>query len=187
MPLWFLSACMQSQLSMCTYINLSTLHLAISKRQKWRDQTPPTPHPSVKKRTKICFSKCSIRTVRNAFLAYQAPAHMSLFFTLWHPGTAAPFQFQQSRSNHLVRKELQQHLYQHQQQLQGYTDYIQRNAHHLLALVVDKPVEQPQTAEMTITAKEFERLGLLLRPAETQGSDPGSPMEISPTPFAGLP
>lgn len=53
--------------------------------------------------------------------------------------------------------------------------------------MVDNPVEQPQTAEMTITAKEFERLGLLLRPAESQGSDQGSPMEISPTPFTGLP
>ena len=84
-----------------------------------------------------------------------------------------------------MRKELQQHLYQHQQQLQGYTDYIQRHAHDLLSLVVDKPVDQHNTADMTISAREFERLGLLLRPAEHQGSERGSPMEISPTPFTG--
>ena len=85
-----------------------------------------------------------------------------------------------------MRKELQQHLYQHQQQLQGYTDYIQRHAHQLLSLVVDNPVEQPNTADMTISAEEFERLSLLIRPATNQESDQGSPMEISPTPFTGL-
>lgn len=98
---------------------------------------------------------------------------------------AAHFQFQQSRSNHLVRKELQQHLYQHQQQLHGYIDYVQRHSHQLLTLVVDNPSQDPNAAEMSVSAKEFDRLGLLLRPADNHNSDQGSPMEISPSPFTG--
>ncbi|DBB07821.1 TPA: hypothetical protein ACH3X3_009230 [Trebouxia sp. C0006] len=98
-------------------------------------------------------------------------------------GSPAHFQFQQSRSNHLVRKELQQHLYQHQQQLHGYIDYVQRHSHQLLTLVVDNPSQDPNAAEMSVSAKEFDRLGLLLRPADNHNSDQGSPMEISPSPF----
>lgn len=98
---------------------------------------------------------------------------------------AAHFQFQQSRSNHLVRKELQQHLYQHQQQLHGYIDYVQRHSHQLLTLIVDDPTQDPHSAESQVSAKEFDRLALLLRPADPQQSDPGSPMEISPSPFTG--
>ena len=99
---------------------------------------------------------------------------------------AAHFQFQQSRSNHLVRKELQQHLYQHQQQLHGYIDYVQRHSHQLLTLIVDDPTQDPHSAESQVSAKEFDRLALLLRPADPQQSDPGSPMEISPSPFTGM-
>lgn len=98
---------------------------------------------------------------------------------------AAHFQFQQSRSNHLVRKELQQHLYQHQQQLHGYIDYVQRHSHQLLTLVVDNPTQDPHSPDTQVSAKEFDRLSLLLRPADQQHSDPGSPMEISPSPFTG--
>lgn len=98
---------------------------------------------------------------------------------------AAHFQFQQSRSNHLVRKELQQHLYQHQQQLHGYIDYVQRHSHQLLTLIVDNPTQDPHSAETQVSAKEFDRLALLLRPADSQHSDSGSPMEISPSPFTG--
>ena len=97
---------------------------------------------------------------------------------------AAHFQFQQSRSNHLVRKELQQHLYQHQQQLHGYIDYVQRNSHQLLTLVMDRPTQDPDIAETTISAREFDRLGLLLKPADSPKDD-GSPMEISPSRFTG--
>jgi len=98
---------------------------------------------------------------------------------------AAHFQFQQSRSNHLVRKELQQHLYQHQQQLHGYIDYVQRHSHQLLTLIVDNPTQDTHPAEATVSAREFDRLGLLLRPADNPSSDQGSPMEISPSPFTG--
>ncbi|DBB03885.1 TPA: hypothetical protein ACH3X1_012971 [Trebouxia sp. C0004] len=95
----------------------------------------------------------------------------------------SPAHFQQSRSNHLVRKELQQHLYQHQQQLHGYIDYVQRHSHQLLTLVVDNPSQDPNAAEMSVSAKEFDRLGLLLTPASNHNSDQGSPMEITPSPF----
>ena len=107
---------------------------------------------------------------------------MTLIDTSFVP--AAHFQFQQSRSTHLVRKELQQHLYQHQQQLHGYIDYVQRHSHQLLTLVVDNPTQDPDLAETTISAREFARLGLLLRPADN-ARDQGSPMEISPSPFTG--
>ena len=98
---------------------------------------------------------------------------------------AAHFQFQQSRSNHLVRKELQQHLYQHQQQLHGYIDYVQRHSHQLLTLIADDPTQDPHSADTKVSAKEFDRLALLLRSADNQNSEQGSPMEISPSPFTG--
>ena len=47
--------------------------------------------------------------------------------------------FQQQKSNHLVRKELQAHLSAHQQMLAGYTDYIKRHTHVLLQLVLNDP------------------------------------------------
>ena len=47
--------------------------------------------------------------------------------------------FQQQKSNHLVRKELQAHQSAHQQMLAGYTDYIKRHTHVLLQLVLNGP------------------------------------------------
>ena len=52
---------------------------------------------------------------------------------------ACAVHFQQQKSNHLVRKELQAHLSAHQQMLAGYTDYIKRHTHVLLQLVLNNP------------------------------------------------
>lgn len=60
----------------------------------------------------------------------QQEAEMSL----WHA-----VHFQQQKSNHLVRKELQAHLFAHQQLLAGYTDHIKRHTHALLQLVLNNP------------------------------------------------
>jgi hypothetical protein len=57
--------------------------------------------------------------------------------------------FQQQKSNHLVRKELQAHLSAHQQMLAGYTDYIKRHTHVLLQLVLNNP----QVREMLLNRR----------------------------------
>lgn len=103
--------------------------------------------------------------------------------------------FQHSRSNQLVRKELQQHLYQHQHLIQAYTDHLQRHTHQMLALVLNtpsaaSPTNQPQQQQQqsTVTAAEFDRLALLLKVPTLEAAsddDGGSPMQISPTPFTG--
>ncbi|KAK9824118.1 hypothetical protein WJX72_007884 [[Myrmecia] bisecta] len=93
--------------------------------------------------------------------------------------------FQHSKSNHMVRKELQAHLHQHQGLLQGYTDYLQRHTHSLLPLLLNKPPAQAGSNSGSITAGEFDRLGLLLRPATepSHSGEDGSPMDVTPTPF----
>ncbi|KAK9916762.1 hypothetical protein WJX75_006671 [Coccomyxa subellipsoidea] len=105
-------------------------------------------------------------------------------------GNASPFaspsvHFQQQKSNHLVRKELQAHLFAHQQLLAGYTDHIKRHTHALLQLVLNNPQKAEGSLHNgTICAAEFDRLGFLLRgSAESSPAQEGSPMEISPSPF----
>lgn len=76
-----------------------------------------------------------------------------------------------------MRMELQAHIQQHHHMLSGYTDYLTRRAHVLLSLVRTDP-----TAELpTVTAAEFDRLALLLRPAlpgSPLSSDGAAPMDI---------
>ncbi|CAL8467086.1 g6622 [Coccomyxa elongata] len=105
-------------------------------------------------------------------------------------GPASPFaspsvHFQQQKSNHLVRKELQAHLFTHQQMLAGYTDYIKRHTHALLQLVLNNPQKAEGSLHSgTISAAEFDRLGFLLRgSAESTAAQDGSPMDVSPSPF----
>ncbi|EIE26747.1 TBCC-domain-containing protein [Coccomyxa subellipsoidea C-169] len=93
--------------------------------------------------------------------------------------------FQQQKSNHLVRKELQAHLFAHQQLLAGYTDHIKRHTHALLQLVLNNPQKADSSLHNgTISAAEFDRLGFLLRgSAESSPTQDGSPMDVSPSPF----
>ena len=98
---------------------------------------------------------------------------------------------QPGRSNHLARKELQYHLYQHQQLLHGYTDFVARHTHQLLSLVLRKPPAPGSSLHhVLVTAAEFEQLGLLLRSSGTEepsaSQQGGSPMDIGPaSPFLG--
>jgi hypothetical protein len=104
------------------------------------------------------------------------------------PGTV---HFQQQRSNHLVLKELQGHLLQHQQVLRGYCDYMERHALTLLRLVENRPEAPSEMDTMHtagLTSSEFDRLSLLFRPAtEGTGDADGSPMDVTPSPFNGIP
>ena len=78
-----------------------------------------------------------------------------------------------------MRMELQAHIQQHHHMLAGYTDFLTRRAHVLLSLVRSQPsVEGP-----TVTAQEFDRLALLLRPAlpgSPAAPDGAGPMDMSP-------
>ena len=109
---------------------------------------------------------------------------------LTHRLPAGPH-IQPGRSNHLARKELQYHLYQHQQLLHGYTDFVARHTHQLLSLVLRKPPAPGSSLHhVWVTAAEFEQLGLLLRSSGTEepsaSQQGGSPMDIGPaSPFLG--
>ena len=109
---------------------------------------------------------------------------------LTHRLPAGPL-IQPGRSNHLARKELQYHLYQHQQLLHGYTDFVARHTHQLLSLVLRKPPAPGSSLHhVLVTAAEFEQLGLLLRSSGTEepsaSQQGGSPMDIGPaSPFLG--
>ena len=98
---------------------------------------------------------------------------------------------QPGRSNHLARKELQYHLYQHQQLLHGYTDFVARHTHQLLSLALRRPPAPGSSLHhVSVTAAEFEQLGLLLRSSGTEepsaSQQGGSPMDIGPaSPFLG--
>ncbi|CAL5225377.1 g8182 [Coccomyxa viridis] len=95
--------------------------------------------------------------------------------------------FQQQKSNHLVRKELQAHQSAHQQMLAGYTDYIKRHTHVLLQLVLNNPQSPEDNLHNgEISAEEFDRLSLLLRPPTERTPEDSSPMDTSPSPFTEL-
>ena len=70
-------------------------------------------------------------------------AHCALFPVIDAPFCTCAVHFQQQKSNHLVRKELQAHQSAHQQMLAGYTDYIKRHTHVLLQLVLNNPQVSP--------------------------------------------
>lgn len=47
-------------------------------------------------------------------------------------------QFQQQKSNQLVRRDLQAHLREHAALLHNYTDHLRRHTHALLSLLLNK-------------------------------------------------
>ena len=94
-------------------------------------------------------------------------------------GASHTVHFHPQKSTNLVRMELQTHIQQHHHMLAGYTDFMMRRAHVLLSLVRSNP----SSDSPSLTAQEFDRLALLLRPA-LPGSplqpDGAGPMDLSP-------
>ena len=96
------------------------------------------------------------------------------------------FLFQQQKSNHLVRRELQAHLQQHGTLMNGYSEYIRRNAPALLQLVLDHPSHTEGSLHGgAIAAAEFDRLSFLLHAGFEHAVPDGSPMDVTPSPFKG--
>eukprot|EP00884_Botryococcus_braunii_P002985 jgi/Botrbrau1/12688/Bobra.67_1s0052.1 len=141
-------------------------------------------------------SSCSSSIVNSVAVPMDtAPSFSRAGFTSNSPRSSSPHAsgtvyFQQQRSNHLVLKELQGHLLQHQQALRGYCEYVERHALTLLHLVENRPEVSPENDVMQqagLTTSEFDRLSLLFRPAaEGQADRDGSPMDVTPTPFTAL-